>query len=122
MNSVACVSNLIVPALISKSALGARIKSPLVVAIVSVFVPAAIVISDTSHSLIFLLPSTITNLLACRVPAAVGKRSVYSVPAIVKTALPVAGLPIYSLPEADEYANSPAEREEGAEVLSLRLI
>ena len=94
LNSVACVSNLIVPALISKSASGARTRSPLVVAIVSVFVPAAIVISDTSHSLIFLVPSTITSLLACRVPAVVGKRSVYSVPAIVKTALPVAGLPI----------------------------
>ena len=70
---------------------------------------------------ILLLLSTTTAELAVSVPAVWSSIWTYKSPPIVVTA-EVLGCPTNSFFEFDEYANSPAPREEGAAELALLLI
>ena len=108
------------PCVITRLPAGAIVKLPEDVDIVSLE-PVTTMLPDFSWS-ILLLESTRIAELAVSVPAVWSSIATYKSPPIAVTAFPLAGEPMNSFCEFEEYANSPAFKELGAAVLLLLLI
>ena len=99
--------------------MGARVRLPELVLIV-LLEPVTTMLPDFNTSILDELSTTIAEA-AVSVPAVWSSIWTYKSPPIVVTA-DVEGCPTNSFLEFDEYANSPAPREDGAAELLLLLI